>query len=83
MNGAARWRRRGMNFRIVGLLDGKRQYIVAGMVGSGSNVSFNAARCVVGRILGTGEQDDYPEEYFSPTRVMEPGKHRWPAVDGG
>jgi glycine/D-amino acid oxidase-like deaminating enzyme len=67
-------------FPIVGLLDGKRQYIVAGMVGSGSNVSFNAARCVIARILGTGEQDDYPEEYFSPARVLNPKTHRWPSV---
>jgi glycine/D-amino acid oxidase-like deaminating enzyme len=67
-------------YPIVGLMDGKGQYIIAGLTGSGSNVSYNAARCVVCRILGTAEQDDYPEEYFGPSRVMDPKGHRWPAA---
>ena len=67
-------------YPIVGLIDGKRQFIIAGMAGSGSAVSFNAARCVCNRILGKSEDDDYPQEYFSPTRLMDPGNHKWPEV---
>ncbi|MEX1231459.1 MAG: FAD-binding oxidoreductase [Planctomycetaceae bacterium] len=68
-------------FPIVGVMDGHRQYIIAGMAGSGTAVSFNGGRCVVNRILGrTGELDDYPEEYFSPTRLLDPQKHEWPEI---
>ncbi|MDA0836136.1 MAG: FAD-binding oxidoreductase [Planctomycetota bacterium] len=68
-------------FPIVGVMDGYRQYIIAGMAGSGTAVSFNGGRCVVNRILGrTDEQDDYPPEYFSPTRLLDPQNHKWPEV---
>ncbi len=68
-------------YPIVGLMDGKRQFIIAGMAGSGSAVSFNAARCICNRILGNAEDDDYPEEYFSPTRLIDPANHKWPEIE--
>ncbi len=68
-------------FPIIGKIDGKRQYLIGGMVGSGSNVSFNAGRCLVGRVLGADENgDDYPPEYFAPTRILDPNNHPWPAI---
>ena len=70
-------------FPIVGLLDGKRQYIIAGMCGSGSAVHFNAARHVVQSILGLDGPDDYPVEYFAPSRVLDPERHPWPEIEGG
>lgn len=68
-------------YPIVGLMDGKRQFIIAGMAGSGSAVSFNAARCICNRILGKSEEDDYPETYFSPTRLLDPDNHSWPELE--
>ena len=68
-------------YPIVGLMDGKRQFIIAGMAGSGSAVSFNAARCICNRILGKSEEDDYPEAYFSPTRLLDPDNHSWPKLE--
>lgn len=69
-------------YPILGIFDGKRQYIIGGMAGSGTAVSFNGARCVVNRILGlTDESDDYPDAYFSPMRLLDPAGHRWPAVE--
>lgn len=69
-------------YPIVGLIDGKRQYIIGGMCGSGSGVSFNGGRCIVNRILGnTDETDDYLPEYFSPTRLLDPKTHNWPQVE--
>ncbi len=69
-------------YPIVGLVDGKRHYIVGGMCGSGSGVSFNGGRCVVNRILGrTDEADDYPEEYFAPSRLLDPRSHPWPTLE--
>lgn len=66
-------------YPIVGLMDGHRQYIIAGMAGSGTAVSFNGGRCIVNRILGkTDEPDDYPVEYFAPSRLLDPQHHRWP-----
>ena len=66
-------------FPIVGVVDDKQKYIIAGMCGSGSGVSFNAGRCVVDRILeATDEEDDYPPEYFSPMRLLDPANHKWP-----
>ena len=65
-------------YPIVGLLDGKRQFIIAGMCGSGSGVHFNGARHVVDRILGIEGPDDYPEQFFSPMRVLDPEAHLWP-----
>ena len=51
------------------------------MCGSGSNISFNAARCVVNRILDLhDEPDDYPSEYFGPTRLTSPESHTWPIL---
>ncbi|MDP7578051.1 MAG: FAD-dependent oxidoreductase, partial [SAR202 cluster bacterium] len=69
-------------YPIIGLIDGKRQYIIAGMCGSGSSVHFNGARHVIQKILGIQSQDDYPEEFFSPTRILEPKSHKWPSLDG-
>ena len=69
-------------YPIVGLVDGKRHYIIGGMCGSGSGVSFNGGRCVCNRILGiTNEPDDYPESYFSPTRLLDPSTHHWPELE--
>lgn len=65
-------------YPIVGVLDGKRQYVIAGMCGSGSGVHFNGARHVVDDILRIDGPNDYPEEFFSPTRVLDPARHRWP-----
>lgn len=70
-------------FPIVGIFDNKRQYIIGGMCGSGSSVHFNGARHVVHQILGLDGPDDYPSEYFSPTRVIDPDNHRWPSIDDG
>lgn len=68
-------------YPIVGLMDGKRQYIVGGAAGSGTGVSFNSGRCVVNRILGiTSEPDDYPDEYFAPSRLLNPSGHKWPEL---
>lgn len=55
-------------YPIVDLMDDKRQYIIAGMAGSGTGVSFNAAHHVVGRILGLDQVDYYPAKYFSAKR---------------
>ena len=68
-------------FPVVGLLDGKRQYIIGGMCGSGSAVHFNGARHVVQQILGLDGPDDYPAEYFSPARLLDPQNHRWPSIE--
>ena len=69
-------------YPIVGVMDGHRQYIIGGMAGSGTGVSFNAARCTVNRILGlTDEPDDYPPEYFAPTRLLDPQHHTWPTLE--
>ncbi|MFN0168206.1 MAG: NAD(P)/FAD-dependent oxidoreductase [Bryobacteraceae bacterium] len=59
-------------FPLVGLMDGKRMYMVGGMAGSGSGVSFNGARHVVQKILGLDGPDYYPEKYFSPARFRAP-----------
>jgi glycine/D-amino acid oxidase-like deaminating enzyme len=68
-------------FPVVGLLDDKRQYIIGGQCGSGTGVSFNAARCICNRILGiTDEPDDYPAEYFAPSRLLDPQGHPWPRI---
>ena len=56
--------------------------MIGGMAGSGSGVAFNAARCVVNRILGlTDQPDDYPPQYFAPSRLLDPDKHNWPDLD--
>jgi glycine/D-amino acid oxidase-like deaminating enzyme len=69
-------------YPIVGCIDGHGQYIVAGMSGSGSGVSFNGTRCICNRILGlTDEPDHYPEEYFAPSRLLSPDTHPWPEVE--
>ena len=73
-------------YPIVGSIDGEGRclYIVAGMCGSGSGVSFNGARCIVNRILGlTDEADDYPTEYFAPSRLLDPANHNWPKLEAG
>ena len=67
-------------FPVVGLLDGKRQYVIGGMCGSGTAVSFNAARHVVQQILGLDGPHDYPAEYFAPSRLLTPRDHPWPSV---
>lgn len=69
-------------YPVVGVFDGKRQYILGGMAGSGTAVSFNGGRCIVNRILGdTSEPDDYPDPYFSPMRLLDPAGHHWPDVE--
>ena len=69
-------------YPIVGKIDGKRLYILGGMAGSGTAVSFNGGRCIVNRILGdTSESDDYPEEYFGRMRLIDPKKHIWPEIE--
>jgi gamma-glutamylputrescine oxidase len=66
-------------YPIVGSIDNKGLFIIAGMAGSGSGVSFNGGRCIVNRILGkTDEPDDYPPSYFAPSRLMNPTHHKWP-----
>jgi gamma-glutamylputrescine oxidase len=68
-------------YPVVGLMDRKRQYIIGGMAGSGTSVGFNGARCIVNRILGhTDEPDDFPPEYFSPMRLLDPEHHAWPKI---
>jgi len=69
-------------YPIVGLLDGRRQYIIGGQCGSGSGVSFNAARCICNRILKTSDEaDDYPPAYFAPSRLLDPQNHPWPLIE--
>lgn len=68
-------------YPVVGLLDGKRQYLIGGMCGSGTGVSFNAARHVVQQILDLPGPDDYPAQYFAPTRLLDPQRHLWPALE--
>jgi glycine/D-amino acid oxidase-like deaminating enzyme len=69
-------------YPIVGSVDGQGSWIIAGMCGSGSGVSFNAASCLVNRILQLDdEQDDYPPEYFAPSRLLDPAGHRWPDLE--
>lgn len=64
-------------FPIVGLMDEKRMYMVGGMAGSGSGVSFNGAHHVVQKILGLDGPDYYPEAYFSPKRfALTPNARR-------
>jgi len=55
-------------FPVIGLMDGKRLYIVGGLAGSGSGVSFLGARHVIHKILGKEDIDYYPEKYFSHMR---------------
>ncbi len=68
-------------FPVVGVLDGYRQWVIGGMCGSGTAVSFNGARHVVQRVLGLEGPDDYPEAYFSPVRLLDPRNHRWPDIE--
>lgn len=68
-------------FPVVGVLDGYRQYVIGGMCGSGTAVSFNGARHVVQNVLGLEGPDDYPEAYFSPMRLLDPRNHRWPDIE--
>ena len=58
-------------FPVIGLMDGKRLYIVGGLAGSGSGVSFLGARHVIHKILGKEDIDYYPEKYFSPMRFIK------------
>lgn len=68
-------------YPVVGVVDDKRLFILGGMAGSGTAVSFNGGRCLVNRILGdTTESDDYPESYFSPKRLLDPANHQWPVI---
>jgi glycine/D-amino acid oxidase-like deaminating enzyme len=68
-------------FPLVGSLDGAAHYMVGAMCGSGSGIAFNAARCITNRILGImDEVDDYPIEYFAPSRLLDPKNHKWPAI---
>jgi glycine/D-amino acid oxidase-like deaminating enzyme len=67
-------------YPIVGLMDEKRQYVIAGMSGSGTAVSFNAGRSICARIQGREDDDDYPAAYFAPSRLLNPAGHSWPAL---
>ncbi len=69
-------------YPLIGRLDDQGKYMIGGMAGSGSGVAFNASRCIVNRILEqTSEPDDYPEAYFSPSRLLDPSAHHWPDVE--
>jgi len=69
-------------YPVVGLMDSKRQHIIGGMAGSGTAVGFNAARCIVNRMLGrTDQPDDFPPQYFSPMRLLNPARHEWPKLE--
>ena len=69
------------DFPVIGLLDGKRQYIIGGMGEAGSAVALSAAREVVRRILGQDGTDNYPAPYFAPSRLLDPAHHRWPEIE--
>lgn len=58
-------------FPLIGLQDNKRLYMVGGLAGSGSGVSFLATQFVVFKILDIDCPDYYPEEYFSPRRFFK------------
>ena len=58
-------------FPLIGLQDDKRLYIVGGMAGSGSGVSFLATQFIVFKVLDIDCPDYYPEEYFSPRRFFD------------
>ena len=58
-------------FPLIGLQDGKRLYIVGGMAGSGSGVSFLATQFIIFKILKIDGPDYYPEKYFSPQRFFK------------
>lgn len=58
-------------FPLIGLQDNKRLYIVGGMAGSGSGVSFLATQFIVFKILDIDCPDYYPEKYFSPKRFFK------------
>ena len=58
-------------FPLIGLQDNKRLYIVGGMAGSGSGVSFLATQFVVFKILNIDCPDYYPEKFFSPRRFFK------------
>ena len=68
-------------YPVVGLIDGKRQYLIGGRCGAGTAIYFNGARHVVQQILGLTGPDDYPAEYFAPTRVLDPANHHWPEIE--
>lgn len=68
-------------FPVVGLLDGKGQYLIGGMCGSGTAVSFNGARHLVEQILELEGPDDYPVGYFAPSRLLDPVNHPWPEIE--
>ena len=57
-------------FPLIGLMDEKRMYMVGGMAGSGSGVSFLATQWIVFKMLGIDCPDYYPEKYFSPRRFF-------------
>lgn len=63
-------------FPIVGLMDEKRLYMIGGMAGSGSGVSFNGAHHVVKSILGLDGADYYPAQFFSLRRFRPPTQPR-------
>ena len=68
-------------YPIVGTIDNKRQYIIAGMCGSGSGVHFNASKNIVCKIADIKNIDCYPEQYFSPNRILNPNTHKWPEIE--
>ena len=58
-------------FPLIGLQDNRGLYIVGGMAGSGSGVSFLATQFIVFKILNIDCPDYYPEKYFSPKRFFK------------
>jgi len=69
-------------YPLIGKIDDRSKYMIGGMCGSGSGVAFNAARCIVNRILDRrDEPDDYPEAYFAPSRLLDAANHPWPEVN--
>ena len=58
-------------YPLIGLMDDKRLYMVGGLAGSGSGVSFLATQWVVFQILGKDCPDYYPQQYFSPRRFQQ------------
>jgi glycine/D-amino acid oxidase-like deaminating enzyme len=69
-------------YPLVGSIDGQGEWMIGGMCGSGSGVAFNAARCIVNRVLQiTDEPDDYPPAYFAPSRLLDPNNHPWPTIE--
>ena len=67
-------------YPVVGRLDGRNMWIIGGMCGSGTAVSFNGARHVVTRVLGMDDDCDGqidPETAADATRIAEEVRGEW------